>query len=160
MSIEIAQLEQAWLRAEAEADEAKREVNAASGELHERNGKIVDATEVKILMASVEEASSSRQRRSARRAPHSTCSGRPRDKDNRRFMLEIKDLHVKLSDEDKPIIKGLSLTVPKGEVHAIMGPNGSGKSTLAHVIAGRDGYEVTSGDILWNGQSSDRDGSR
>jgi Fe-S cluster assembly ATP-binding protein len=68
-------------------------------------------------------------------------------------MLEIKDLHVKLADEDKPIIKGLTLTIPKGEVHAIMGPNGSGKSTLAHVLAGRSGYEVTSGDILWNGQS-------
>ncbi len=56
MSIDIAQLEQSWLRAEAEADEAKREVNAVSEELHERNGKIVDATEVKILMANVEEA--------------------------------------------------------------------------------------------------------
>jgi Fe-S cluster assembly ATP-binding protein len=68
-------------------------------------------------------------------------------------MLEIKNLHVKLADEDKEILKGLTLTVPKGEVHAIMGPNGSGKSTLAHVLAGRDGYEVTEGDILWNGES-------
>jgi Fe-S cluster assembly ATP-binding protein len=68
-------------------------------------------------------------------------------------MLEIKNLHVKLEDEDKVILKGLTLTVPKGEVHAIMGPNGSGKSTLAYVLAGRDGYEVTDGDILWNGES-------
>jgi len=68
-------------------------------------------------------------------------------------MLEIKNLHVKLEDEDKQILKGLSLTVPKGEVHAIMGPNGSGKSTLAYVLAGRPGYEVTDGDILWNGES-------
>ena len=68
-------------------------------------------------------------------------------------MLEIKNLHVKLEDEDKPILKGLTLTVPKGEVHAIMGPNGSGKSTLAYVLAGRKGYEVTDGDIVWNGES-------
>ena len=68
-------------------------------------------------------------------------------------MLEIKNLHVKIEDEDRVILKGLSLTVPKGEVHAIMGPNGAGKSTLAYVLAGRDGYTVTDGDILWNGES-------
>lgn len=68
-------------------------------------------------------------------------------------MLEIKNLHVKLEDENKEILKGLSLCIPKGEVHAIMGPNGSGKSTLAYVLAGRDGYEVTDGDILWDGES-------
>ena len=68
-------------------------------------------------------------------------------------MLEIKDLRVKLSEEDKLILDGVSLKVPKGQVHAIMGPNGSGKSTLAYVLAGRDNYEVTKGDILWNGES-------
>jgi Fe-S cluster assembly ATP-binding protein len=65
--------------------------------------------------------------------------------------LQIKDLHV--SVEDKPILKGLSLTVPKGEIHALMGPNGSGKSTLANAIMGHPKYTVTSGDILLNGES-------
>jgi Fe-S cluster assembly ATP-binding protein len=60
-------------------------------------------------------------------------------------MLEINNLHVKLEAEDKPILKGLSLTVGAGTVHAIMGPNGSGKSTLSYVLAGRDGYAVTEG---------------
>jgi len=68
-------------------------------------------------------------------------------------MLEIKNLHVRLAEEGTPILKGLSLTVPKGQVHAIMGPNGSGKSTLAYVLAGREDYEVTDGEILWNGES-------
>jgi len=68
-------------------------------------------------------------------------------------MLEIKNLHVKIADEERAILKGLSLKLPKGEVHAIMGPNGSGKSTLAYVLAGRENYEVTKGDILWNGES-------
>lgn len=68
-------------------------------------------------------------------------------------MLEIKNLHAKIVEEDKPILKGIDLVVPTGEVHAIMGPNGSGKSTLAYVLAGRDDYEITEGDILWNGES-------
>src|SRR5688572_1751277 len=68
-------------------------------------------------------------------------------------MLEIKDLHVSLAEEGTPILKGLSLTVPKGQVHAIMGPNGSGKSTLAYVLAGRADYVVTAGEVLWNGEN-------
>jgi Fe-S cluster assembly ATP-binding protein len=68
-------------------------------------------------------------------------------------MLEIKNLHVSLAEEGTQILKGLSLTVPRGQVHAIMGPNGSGKSTLAYVLAGRHDYKVTEGGILWNGES-------
>ncbi len=66
-------------------------------------------------------------------------------------MLEIKNLHVKLEDEDKQILKGLDLTVETGKVHAIMGPNGSGKSTLSYVLSGRDGYEVTDGSAIMDG---------
>ena len=65
-------------------------------------------------------------------------------------MLEVKDLHV--SVEGKEILKGLNLTINPGEVHAIMGPNGAGKSTLSAVIAGNEGYEVTSGAITFEGQ--------
>ena len=66
-------------------------------------------------------------------------------------MLEIKDLHVTVSGGTE-IIKGLNLTIPAGEVHAIMGPNGSGKSTLSYVLAGREGYEVTQGSITYQGE--------
>ena len=66
-------------------------------------------------------------------------------------MLDITNLHVKLEDEDKAILKGLTLHVEPGKVHAIMGPNGSGKSTLSYVLSGRDGYEVTAGSASLDG---------
>jgi Fe-S cluster assembly ATP-binding protein len=66
-------------------------------------------------------------------------------------LLEIKDAHLKL--DNKEILKGVSLTVNKGEVHAIMGPNGSGKSTLSYALAGREGYELETGEILLEGNS-------
>jgi len=66
-------------------------------------------------------------------------------------MLEIKNLHATV--DGKAILKGIDLTVKAGEVHAIMGPNGSGKSTLSYVLAGREGYEVTEGEVLFKGKN-------
>jgi len=68
-------------------------------------------------------------------------------------ILEVKNLHANIAGTDKQILKGVNLTMEKGQIHAIMGKNGSGKSTLCSVIAGRETYEVTEGDILFNGQS-------
>lgn len=68
-------------------------------------------------------------------------------------MLEIKNLHARIADTGTEIIRGLDLTVRDGEVAAIMGPNGSGKSTLSYILAGRPDYEVTAGDILFDGHS-------
>src|SRR5690606_29309096 len=67
-----------------------------------------------------------------------------------KHMLSIRNLHV--SVDGKPILRGVDLEVKAGEVHAIMGPNGSGKSTLAHVLAGREGYEVTDGTVTYDGK--------
>jgi Fe-S cluster assembly ATP-binding protein len=65
-------------------------------------------------------------------------------------MLEIINLHARIGE--KEILKGVNLTVPDGEIHAIMGPNGAGKSTLSYVLSGRDGYEVTEGEVIYDGQ--------
>ncbi len=66
-------------------------------------------------------------------------------------MLEIRNLHVRI--EEREILKGVNLVVPKGEVHAIMGRNGSGKSTLSYVLAGKDDYEITEGEVLLDGEN-------
>ena len=66
-------------------------------------------------------------------------------------MLEIKNLHASVDGKD--ILKGINLTVNAGEVHAIMGPNGAGKSTLSNVLAGRDGYDITQGEVIYKGQN-------
>lgn len=66
-------------------------------------------------------------------------------------MLEIKNLHATI--EGKEILRGIDMTVNAGEVHAIMGPNGAGKSTLSNVLAGRDGYEITQGEVIYNGEN-------
>src|SRR5690606_16478430 len=66
-------------------------------------------------------------------------------------MLEIRDLRVRV--EEREILRGVNLTIPKGEVHAVMGRNGSGKSTLSYVLAGKEGYEITSGEVLLDGEN-------
>lgn len=66
--------------------------------------------------------------------------------------LEIRNIHARVDGEDKPILRGVNLTIKQGEIHALMGPNGSGKSTLANVLMGNPAYEVTDGEIIFNGE--------
>ena len=68
-----------------------------------------------------------------------------------KILLSVKNLHAQIEEDGKEILKGLNLEVRAGEVHAIMGPNGAGKSTLASVLAGKDGYEVTQGEVDFDG---------
>ncbi len=68
-------------------------------------------------------------------------------------MLEIKNLHARIAEDGTEILRGIDLTIQPGEIHAIMGPNGSGKSTLSYILAGKPDYEVTEGEILFQGQN-------
>jgi Fe-S cluster assembly ATP-binding protein len=82
--------------------------------------------------------------------PLASCAGGPSDSAWKPDMLKIENLHATVAD--KPILKGLSLSINAGEIHAIMGPNGAGKSTLSYVLGGRPGYEVTDGSATFDGQ--------